>query len=322
VSVLEHAGRINKEVQMRRFTNPRIAKPGPVRRPTRPADKLSRSRVGLGALLAVSSAVVLAGAGTAGAVGRYTDPSGDGKGSADVTGVSVASDANGQILITVSTAGNPDANGGSVVLFLDTDVNLATGKPGTLGADFLFGMDADSYGFARWTGSAWDWDTPYSTVRVATNASGAIVSVNRTELGATESFNFWVRTVTGEEASEQLDDAPDDGTFNYKLAAGGPDIREAGVKTSPESGPRAGRKFVVEPTTLLLPPTGAMISVSPVPESYQCAAKLGAKALRGTGAGGCTFAIPKKAKGKRLSVGLTVSYQGASKNVQLAYKVR
>jgi hypothetical protein len=276
----------------------------------------------LGALLAVASAIALTGAGTAGALGRYTDPSGDGKGSADVTGVSVASDANGQILFTINTASNPEANGGSVMLFLDTDVNLASGRPGTLGADFLFGMDAEGYGFARWTGSAWDWDTPYSTVRVMTNASGAIVSVNRSELGVTDSFNFWVRTVTGEEASEQLDDAPDDGAFNYKLAAGGPDIREVGVKTSPESGPRAGRKFVVEPTTLLLPPTGAMLTISPKPETYQCAAKLGAKALRGTGAGGCTFAISKKAKGKRLSVALTASYQGASKTVQLTYKVR
>lgn len=309
---------------MQRFTNPRIRKasPGPVRRPTRPADKLFRRRAGLAALLAVISTIALSGAGAAGAVGRYSDPSGDGKGSADVTGVSVASDANGQILLTISTASHPEEQGGAVVLFLDTDVSTASGAPGTLGADFLLGVEADGYGFGRWTGSAWDWDTPHSTVRVMTNATGEMFSVNRSELGSTESFNFWVRAVRGDAASGQLDDAPDDGAFNYMLTAGGPDIREVGVKTSPASGPRAGRKFVVEPTTLLLPPTGAMLTVSPKPETYQCAAKLGAKALRGTGAGGCTFAIPKKAKGKRLSVVLTASYQGASKTVQLAYKVR
>jgi hypothetical protein len=309
---------------MQRFTIRRVAKasPGPVRRPTKPTDKLSRRRAGLLALLAVTSAIALTGAGSAGAVGRYTDPVGDGNGSADVTGVSVASDANGQVLITISTAEDPEANGGSVVLFLDTDVNQETGRPGTLGADFLFGVDAEGYGFARWTGSDWDWDTPFSTVRVMTTARGAVFSVNRSELGATASFNFWARTVTGEEASEQLDDAPDDGAFNYKLDTGGPDIRQVRVQATPDSGPKAGRKFVVAATGLVLPPTGSMLIVWPQPESYLCAAKLGGKALRGTGAGRCTYAIPKTAKGKRLSIAVTASYQGASKTVQLDYKVR
>jgi len=309
---------------MQRFTIPRVAKasPGPVRRPTKPTDKLSRRRAGLLALLAVTSAIALTGAGSAGAVGRYTDPAGDGNGSADVTGVSVASDANGQILITISTAANPEANGGTVVLFLDTDVNQDTGRPGTLGADYLFGVDAEGYGFARWTGADWDWDTPFSTVRVLTTASGAVFSVNRSELGATASFNFWVRTVTGEEASEQQDDAPNDGAFNYKLDTGGPDIRQVRVQATPDSGPRAGRKFVVAATGLVLPPTGSMLIVWPQPESYLCAAKLAGKALRGTGAGRCTYAIPKTAKGKRLSIAVTASYQGASKTVQLDYRVR
>ena len=309
---------------MQRVTNPQVAKasPGTVKRPTKPTDKLSRRRAGLVALLAVTSAIALTGAGTAGAVGRYTDPAGDGNGSADVTGVSVASDTNGQILITIRTASNPATNGGAIVLFLDTDVNQDTGRPGTLGADYLFGVDAEGYGFARWTGSEWDWGIPFSTVRVLTRASGAVFSVNRSELGATASFNFWVRTVTGEEASEQLDDAPDDGAFNYKLDIGGPDIRQVRVRATPDSGPRAGSKFVVAATGLVLPPTGSMLIVWPQPESYVCAAKLAGKALRGTGAGRCTYAIPKKAKGKRLSISVTASYQGASKTVQFDYKVR
>jgi hypothetical protein len=284
--------------------------------------KNHRRRLGLAGVLAVLSALALAGAGSVGAVGRYTDASGDGKGAADVTGVSVASDANGQILFTISTAGNPEEAGGVLMLLLDTDVNAASGMPGGLGADYVLGVEAEGFAFGRWTGSDFDWDTPYSTVRVITNGSGAMFSVNRSELGGTGSFNFWVRTVRGEPTSGQADDAPDDGTFNYELAAGGPDIREVSVKATPDSGPRAGRKFVLQPTGLVLPPNGAMLASSPAPESYQCAARLGAKALRGTGTGGCAFAIPKKAKGKKLSVALTVSYQGASKTVQLVYKVR
>jgi hypothetical protein len=57
--------------------------------------------------------------------------------------------------------------------------------------------------------------------------------------------------------------------------------------------------------------------------SHSCHAQLGAKKLVGTGTGGCTVSIPKKkAKGKTLSVQLTVNYQGAAKTVPLTFKVR
>jgi hypothetical protein len=311
------------EVEMHRFTNPRVAdaSPGPVRKPTKPTDKLSRRRAGLLALLAVTSAIALTGAGTAGAVGKYPDAAGDGKGSPDLTGVTVISDTVGQIIFTLATAADPKAGDGWTVVYLDTDANPATGALGTLGADYLLFLDAGGFEFGRWAGSDWDWNTPYATVRVISNASGVLFSVNRSELGGTASINFWARSGRGDPALGQIDDAPDDGTYNYTLAAGGPDIREVGVKTTPDAGPRAGRQFVVQATSLALPVLPAD-GLSPQPESYACSAKLGAKALRGQGVGGCTFAIPKKAKGKKLSVSLTASYQGASKTISLAYKVR
>ena len=120
---------------MQRFTIPRVAQasPGPVRRPTKPTDKLSRRRAGLLVLLAVTSAIALTGAGTAGAVGKYPDAAGDGKGSADLTGVSILSDTVGQIVFTVATAADPLAGEGWTVLFLDTDANPDTGAFGMLG---------------------------------------------------------------------------------------------------------------------------------------------------------------------------------------------
>jgi hypothetical protein len=323
VSRLEHPGRIDREVQMQGFTIPRVANasPGPVRRPTKPTDKLSRRRAGLLALLAVTFTIALTGAGSAGAVGRYPDASGDGKGSADVTGVSVLSDAVGQIIFTVATAADPKAGDGWTVVFMDTDANPATGALGTLGADYILSLEEGGFNFARWTGADWDLDTPYATVRVMSTATGVMFSVNRSELGGTASINFWARSGRGDPVLGQLDDAPDDGTFNYTLAAGGPDIREVGVKTTPDSGPRAGRPFVVQATSLALPVV-PVNGLSPQPDSYTCTAKLGAKALRGKGVGRCTFAIPKQAKGKKLAVSLTASYQGASKTVQFVYKVR
>jgi hypothetical protein len=87
-------------------------------------------------------------------------------------------------------------------------------------------------------------------------------------------------------------------------------------------GPRAGKRFVVVPTGLKLPPDGRAIATPVLPESYTCVAKLGAKQLAGSGTGGCTIAVPKKkARGKRLTVQLTVIYQGATKVVPLTFKV-
>ena len=275
--------------------------------------------------LAASTAAVcvtLAGAGSAGAIGRYTDAAGDGNGAADITGVSVSSDANRQIVFTVSAASALAEGDSWVAILLDTDQNPATGVSGALGADYMFAVEADGWSFGRWTGADWDWDTPYATARIGGRANTLMITVNASELGGTGSFNFWTRSGRGDAAGGQLDDAPDDGTFNYALAAGGPDIREVAVQTTPQSGPRAGRKFVVRPTALTLPQSAPTLEGTPKPQAYRCAARVGAKTLRGTGAGACTFDVPKKAKRKRLAVTLTVEYQGASKSVQLVYVVR
>ena len=79
---------------------------------------------------------------------------------------------------------------------------------------------------------------------------------------------------------------------------------------------------MIAPTALHLPPDGRTTPATVLPESYSCTAKLGARTLTGTGTGGCTFAIPKKkARGKTLTVQLTVNYEGVAKVVPLKFKV-
>jgi hypothetical protein len=119
-----------------------------------------------------------------------------------------------------------------------------------------------------------------------------------------------------------LDAAPDDGSYNFSFDSGGPQINSVDVQSTPSAGPRAGKKFVILPTALHLPPDGRMTPATIAPESYSCTAKLGAKKLAGTGTGGCTFSIPKKqSRGKKLTVQLTVNYQGTAKVVPLSFKV-
>lgn len=252
----------------------------------------------------------------------YADVTGDGGSAGDISGVTVLGDkASGQLVFRVSGASLSNAEDMLTFLFIDSDANPATGNPGWNGADYAFAVDSSTYGFVHWDGSTWV-DAPDSTVRVCCIGGGSTVmfSVNRSELGNTSEFNFLAqeRNTT----ARTSDEAPDDGMYNYSLDAGGPDIQGVTLQTSPSSGPRAGKAFVVTPVGLKLPANGAVISVAPKPESYTCKATLKGRPVAGSGTGSCTFRIAKKkTRGKKLNVTVTVTYQGATKSVPFTFIV-
>ena len=180
-----------------------------------------------GLVVALASCAVLVCAASSGASGTqrsYTDPSGDQQGNApDVTTVAVSHDASGNITWRISVRNQATlAADSQVALWIDSDRNPNTGAPDSLGSEYLFLLASDGYGFARWTGSDFDFETPSATVHVA-YSSGATITVNRSELGNTNGLNFWVRGFqeTGPETAN-IDDAPNDGTFSYLLGPVGP----------------------------------------------------------------------------------------------------
>ncbi len=260
--------------------------------------------------------------------GNYTDASGDAFGEAgDLTAVTVAGDkGSGQLVFRITGSNIASSEKNALYLDIDTDANPLTGSLTDNGAEYEFYVDDNSYGFGRWDGSQWV-KAPNLTVRVTGDTSEIMISVNRSELGNTADFNFvamtWSISPLGSNLLQLgLDLAPDDGAFNYSFEVNGPQIDSVDVQTTPSTGPKAGKKFVIVPTGLKLPPDGRTKADPILPESYSCTAKLGAKKLAGSGTGGCTVAVPKKkARGKRLTVQLTVTYQGATKVVPLTFKV-
>jgi hypothetical protein len=259
--------------------------------------------------------------------GNYADPSGDSFGAGDITAVSVVGDkVSGQLLFRITGTNIASSENNPLFLDIDSDANPLTGSLEDDGADYSFYVDDGSYAFGRWNGSKWE-RASNLTVRVSGGTSEILISVNRSEVGNTADFNFVASTFSMSELSSNiaqigLDVAPDDGAFNYSFDANGPQINSVDVQTTPSSGPKAGKQFVIVPTALKLPPDGRTKSTPVLPESYSCAAKLGAKKLAGRGTGGCTMTVPKKkARGKQLTVLLTVNYQGATKVVPLKFKV-
>lgn len=252
--------------------------------------------------------------------GTYVDKSNDNGSAGDITGIAVSSDkTSGQVIFRISGANLSTSTTVPTFLLVDSDANPLTGDIRSVGADYVFGVDDTSYNFQHWDGSNWV-DTPYDTVRITGGPSGLMISVNRRELGNATTFNFWARSYDA--TNKKWDDAPDEGAFNYSIDVNGPAIQSVDIRTEPASGPRVGRMLVVTPTGLNLPPDGAL-NAPRTPESYSCAATLGGRLLRGAGTGGCTFVIPKKkSRGKRLSVMVTVNYEGVSKAFTYSFKVR
>jgi hypothetical protein len=252
----------------------------------------------------------------------YADAGGDSSSAGDVTGVTVQGDkTSGQVIFRIAGANLSTAGNMLTFLVVDSDANPASGNPNWNGADYLFAVDDSTFEFDHWDGSDWV-AAPYTTVRICCKGGGSNVmfSVNKSELGNTSEFNFTVGTVNID--TRARDDAPDDGMFNYSFDAGGPDIQGVMLQTTPSAGPRHGKAFVVKPIGLKLPADGSLASIPPQPESYSCRATISGRAVAGTGAGGCTLRIAKRnTRGKKLNVVVTVTYQGATKNVPFTFVV-
>jgi hypothetical protein len=252
--------------------------------------------------------------------GDYTDPSGDSGTAGDITSVTVTGDKpSGQLVFRISGTNIASSETSPIILEIDSDANPLTGDLTLNGSDYEFDVDNTSYGFFHWNGSDWV-ATPDLSVQVLIGTGQILISVNRSELGNTSIFNFFNLSINVTDLV--FDGAPDRGAFNYSFDANGPQIISVDIKKNPAAGPKAGKRFVIVPTGLKLPPDGQLTPPAILPTSYSCTAKLGAKKLA-TGTGVCSIAIPKKkAKGKRLTVQLTVVYQGATKVVPLTFKVR
>jgi hypothetical protein len=274
-----------------------------------------RLRALLTILAAAAFLVVVQAAAPARSDATFNDKVGDAQAGVPDLSLVTVSNVQGKInfrIVTNQATLNPDSQ---VFLEIDSDHNPATGGPDTLGADFYFGLSPTGYSFARWNGSSWDGNTPYATVSVSYNG-GATISVDRSELGNTTQFNFWVRGAQTVGDTINTDDAPDDGTYSYTLQAPGATVSTMTIVPTPDT-PKAGKAFTVRVTEV-----GLSNGKTAKPTSYACKARIGSKTLRGTGRGGCTFRVPGSARGKKLTVTVTAAYQGSQKTGSFSARIK
>jgi hypothetical protein len=241
----------------------------------------------------------------------YTDSAGEDAAAADITSVVVSNDpAAHTVTFKVQVANMPALEDNAVIgIVFDSDHNPATGDPDGFDSDFILGKPG--FAFERWDGTQYTQVTGLGIQVTYTN--GLMTAVfHESDLAATlTTFDFFVLSLRGPDPNNPVVDSAPDGPpiYQYTLATAPAVPATPTVKGSTVAfkiAPKAGKKAVVGPLSVTLT-DGTSVTAT----SEHCSATLGGTHLTGTGSGGCTFTLPKKAKGKRLVVKVTGRY-GAS----------
>jgi hypothetical protein len=248
-----------------------------------------------------------------------TDPAGDAAGGGpDITGVTVSNTTANAIRFAVDTATTgvlPDTH--LVAVFINSDLNASTGGLGGFEHTIQTAGTVGQVLLGQWNGTTYVPVTASVLVKTWDGATGTMTfQIPNTALGNTSAFTWWVATEVLPDLEDDFDDVAPDGTAVYSYRLGAPHITAATASYSPAA-PRAGRRFRVTGVTLRLS------SEETVPAtSYRCRATLAGRAMRGTGPGGCTYLLPRNARGKRLVVTTTATLGTESRPVRRTFRVR
>jgi hypothetical protein len=240
------------------------------------------------------------------------DPAGDG--TPDITQVKVGSNTTA-VTFVVDLAGKTSLEANEAVLvFIDSDMNQATGQPPN-GVDHALQLVRENADLFRWNGT--DFVNAQSQTVYGYVYKGFRVAINRSDLALTSgTFRFWVEAIAG----DQGDDAPDGAITDYALSAQALQLTLRGFTAAKTV--KAGRKFSASLRALrsdLEELTNA--------GGVSCVAKYGSKRVKVTPsfpaeAAICSGTVPKAAKGKTLKVTVTLELDGVRIARTASIKVR
>jgi hypothetical protein len=248
----------------------------------------------------------------------YTDAAGEDAASADITNVVVSNDpAAHTVTIKVQIANMPTFEETALLgIAFDGDHNQATGDPSGLDSQFLVGTEG--WEFDRWDGAQF---AQVTGLGISVNYVDGLLTVlfHDSDLGTTEAFDFLVLSLRGTDPANPVPDlAPNAAPlYAYTLtkAAAKPTVTASTVAF--KATPKSGKTVAVGPLSVTLS-DGTSVTAN----GEHCSATLGGTHLTGKGAGGCTFVLPKKAKGKKLAVKVTGSYGTTTLSKSISYVVK
>lgn len=278
-------------------------------------------------LLAASALVFALAAGSAGAQTRaaqFKDPSGDSGAALDITTVDVEDNGKDFGFRVLFPPGFPDESQ-IVEILLETDHNPATGRPSD-GADWILffqGGSPASYGLAKIEGDHLT-DVHFDDVEVVWG-TGLEFDIAAADLGVRSGFDFKVVTGIGLPLRPpNMDVAPDTGFWHYDLGAPPAPILLDRVLTTAAKKPRAGKQFELQVAIRL---TRGEESTIRAPDSLTCTATVAKTKVKTTvkrlsaNAAACDLVVPKKTKGKTLTLNLRAHYGEQSRPATYTAKI-
>lgn len=278
------------------------------------------------------SVLVLLGGGSAQAA-AFSDPPGDQRDATalslagpDITGVEITN-TTGAVTFRIAVGNYDSAPAGSTIgVVLDLDRDLTTGESGF---ETTLTHRVDQAGQARLVLERFDdaefryLEVPGVALAGGFSAGSLTLTVARSELAGTRGFSFGAFAALLDAKGRPIagDVAPNEGRWSYALV-GLPPLRLRGQALVATPGrPLAGRQFAVASRIFVQDP-GATVTRA----SVACAARVGTTRLPAHGAfrdevARCTMAVPRTAKGKRLTGTLTVRSSGATLTKRFSFQV-
>jgi hypothetical protein len=291
-------------------------------------DSMGRLTV-LVVVLAAACIVVSTAAAITAPPTNFTDATGDSGTAPDITNIAVTNDDHGLYSFTIDFA-TPYVNSDNLTIAIDSDNNVNTGDTQALGADYLFEDDYASHSFDLAVWQANDFaEAPHATanVVVASDNKSMTMTINKSDLGNSTDFNFFVIASDGAFDPGHTDDAPSGaGAFSYSAQT----VFTLAAGSSHDGAAKAGGTWTVS-MRAVRSDTSATVGAD---GTIACKATEGSKKLAvvshsfvSSGGGGgssavCTFRVPKKPKHAAVRATVTVSDAGQSASKSFSAKTK
>ncbi len=259
----------------------------------------------------------------------FADATGDSGTAPDIATIAVTNDDHGRYTFTIGFA-TLYTGSDNVAIYMDTDNNASTGDPQAAGVDYIFVDDYASHTFdlVSWQSSDFaEASHPTADVVVAADNKSVTMAVNKSDLGGSTGFNFFVVASDGSFDTGHFDDAPSSaGLFSYNAQT----VFTLAPGTSHDGAAKAGGTWTVSMSAVRSDTKATVGSEGTI----ACKASEGSKKLAvvshsflssGGGRGYsavCTFRVPKTPKQAAVRATVRVTDAGRSATKSFAAKTK